>query len=62
MAEPKLKLVPAKCGCDGCYYEDKDNCPGYEKVEGPHKFEACTENGAQKIFVKDEGDNNGATV
>ena len=58
MEEPKLKLVPAKCGCDGCYFADKDDCPG----DADNKFAACSENGAQKIFVIDEGDNNGTRV
>ena len=58
MAEPKLKLVPAKCGCEGCFYEHEDKCPGDEEKD----FAKCSENGAQKIFVIDEGENNGARV
>lgn len=55
MEEPKLKLVPAKCGCDGCYYADKDDCPG----DGSKDFAACSVDGAQKIFVED---NNGTEL
>lgn len=48
--EADLKLVPAKCGCEGCYFEDKFECPGDEEKD----FAKCSENGAQKIFVKKE--------
>lgn len=58
MAEPKLKLVPAKCGCEGCFFEDETTCPGDEEKD----FAKCSENGAQKIFVKDEGEDNGTRV
>ena len=53
MEEPKLKLVHAKCGCDGCYFADKDDCPG----DADNEFAACSENGIQKIFVPVEDDN-----
>lgn len=56
--EPKLKLVRAKCGCDGCYFADKEDCPG----DADNKFAACSENGEQKIFVIDEGEDNGTRV
>lgn len=58
MAEPKLKLVPAKCGCDGCYFADRIDCPGDEEKH----FARCSENGTQKIFVVDEGENNGERI
>lgn len=58
MAEPKLKLIPAKCGCDGCYFADMDDCPG----DGEPKLSGCSENGTQKIFVVDEGENNGERI
>lgn len=49
--EAELKLVPAKCGCEGCYYEDADDCPGDIKPS----LSACTdkEKGAM-IFVKEQ--------
>lgn len=46
----ELVLKPAKCGCEGCYYEHEDECPG----DTEPKLSACSENGAQKIFVKQE--------
>lgn len=52
--EADLKLVPAKCGCEGCYFEDRDTCPGYTTFGDPNKFEACTVNGTGMIFVKKE--------
>ena len=42
--EADLKLVPAKCGCDGCYYEDSGDCP-WDK-----DHEACVVDGANMIF------------
>lgn len=54
----ELVLKPAKCGCEGCHYADMDDCPGDEEP----KLSACSENGAQKIFVKDEGEDNGERV
>lgn len=57
----ELKLVKAKAGCMGCYYEDKEECPG----DTAH-FEKCVVNGEHMIFVpitdKIEGDNDGARV
>lgn len=58
MAEPKLKLIPAKWGCEGCYFADRIDCPGDEEKD----FARCSENGTQKIFVVDEGEDNGRTV
>lgn len=49
-----MKKVRAKCGCEGCIFEHEDECPGYEDYQSTDKFEACSENGVQMIFV--EGD------
>ena len=48
-----LKLVPAKCGCEGCAFEDADKCPGDDKP----LLSACTDNekGAM-IFIKEDID------
>lgn len=59
MAKPKLKLVRAKCGCDGCFFENETECPGFETDD----FEACHKAGEHLIFVPDEeGDDNGTRV
>lgn len=50
--EADLKLVPAKCGCDGCYYEDSDDCP-WDK-----DHEACVVDGANMIFINPSEDGN----
>lgn len=50
--EAELKLVPAKCGCDGCYYADKDDCPG----DADNKLAACSVEGRQMIFVNPSED------
>ena len=52
--EADLELVPAKCGCDGCYFADKDDCPG----DADNKFAACSVEGRQMIFVKAKEQNN----
>jgi len=49
-ADPKLKMVPCKCGCEGCYYDDFDDCP-WDK-----DHEACVVDGANMIFVKEQND------
>ncbi len=46
--EADLKLVPAKCGCEGCYYEHDDTCPGDEEP----KLKACQIDGRNMIFIK----------
>lgn len=28
-----LKKVPAKCGCDGCYFDDNGGCPIDKHIE-----------------------------
>jgi len=55
-----LRLVPGKCGCEGCVFEDEKDCPGYGGLDDKNKFKACTENDTQMIFVK--GEDNGARV
>lgn len=52
----ELKKVKAKCGCEGCYYEDEDECPG----DNEPKLGACCDNGEHMIFVK--GEDNGTRV
>ena len=51
--EADLKLVPAKCRCDGCYYADEVDCPG----DGDKDFAACSVDGRQMIFVKSKEQN-----
>lgn len=48
-----MVLKPAKCGCEGCYYEGNDNCPG----DNEPRLSACTdkEKGAM-IFVEGDKD------
>jgi len=53
----ELVLKPAKAGCLGCYYEDKDECPG-----DTANFEKCIQDGRHMIFVPAQEDNNGRTV
>lgn len=55
--EADLKLVPAKCGCEGCYYEDADECPGDDKP----KLSACSNlaEGKAMIFIKEHKDESG---
>ena len=54
----ELKLVKAKAGCMGCYYEEKDECPG----DTAH-FEKCVQNGEHMIFVPvEQEDNNGTGI
>lgn len=55
----ELKLVKAKAGCMGCYYEEKDECPG----DTAH-FEKCVQNDEHMIFVpvEPEGDDNGTGI
>lgn len=48
--EADLKLVPAKCGCEGCFFEDRFECPGDEEKD----FAKCSVEGRQMIFVKKE--------
>lgn len=47
-ADTNLKLVPCKCGCEGCYYEHEFDCP-WDKDK-----EACVVDGTNMIFVKKE--------
>lgn len=53
--EAELILKPAKCGCEGCYYEDADKCPGDDEPE----LSACTNKveGQALIFVRKENNN-----
>ena len=48
-----LEMKPAKCGCEGCVFEDQPECPGYETNRVPH-FENCSLEGRAMIFVKKE--------
>ena len=52
-----MKLVRAKCGCEGCFYEAQKTCPGYKVYNDPEKFKVCTQDGVPMIFIE-EGDNN----
>lgn len=52
--EADLKLVPGKCGCEGCFFENDEICPGYTAFKDPNQFEACTVDGTGMIFVKKE--------
>ena len=53
-----VKVVRAKCGCEGCLFEDDPDCPGKKE----NNFEACTTaNGESGIIVKEE-DNNESRV
>lgn len=52
-----MKLVRAKLGCEGCYFEEEKTCPGYKKYNDPDKFKECTQDGVPMIFIE-EGDNN----
>lgn len=50
--EADLILVPAKCGCEGCFYEDADECPGDNKP----LLSACSDlvEGKAMIFKRKE--------
>lgn len=50
-ADPNLKMVPCKCGCEGCYYEHDTDCPW------DVNHEACVVDGRNMIFVKPEEQN-----
>lgn len=45
--EAELELVPAKCGCEGCFYEDADKCPGDDKP----LLGACTDPGGKGAMI-----------
>ena len=55
-----LKLVPAKCGCEGCYFEDADECPSKLIQEGKgYHLETfnCSESDEPMIYtLKEDGD------
>lgn len=44
------KKKPAKCGCDGCVYEDDPDCP-IQREPDSSKWECVIEN---CIFVKED--------
>lgn len=54
--EADLKLVPAKCGCEGCFYEKALDCPGYDGINPPQK--ACTTEEGAMIFINPSEDGN----
>lgn len=54
-----MKLVPAKCGCEGCLYEYEDECPADDKVVG---LNACTKDDKSMIFVDEEDEENESRV
>lgn len=33
MEVPRLKLIPAKCGCQGCYYDEHEGCDVDKYIE-----------------------------
>ena len=43
-----LELRPAKCGCEGCFFEDADTCPGSETLDN------CSLGDRAMIFIKKE--------
>lgn len=53
----ELIKVPSKLGCDGCWYDDRPDCPAFKDENGKWNFTRCAdEDGNQLIFVpaKDE--------
>ena len=52
-----LKLVPAKCGCEGCFFQDKDECPStIIKENNKMRLDAfnCSEGDEPMIYVTKE--------
>lgn len=62
METPKLKLVPAKAGCDGCWYFENDiACPAEHKSYRFLDTDKCSLTGEDEtavagIFVEDKDD------
>ena len=53
----ELIKVPSKLGCDGCWYDNRPDCPAFKDENGKWNFIHCAdEDGNQLIFVpaKDE--------
>lgn len=53
----ELIKVSAKLGCDGCWYDNRPDCPAFKDENGKWNFTHCAdEDGNQLIFVpaKDE--------
>ena len=53
----ELIKVPSKLGCDGCWYDNRPDCPAFKDENGKWNFTHCAdEDGNQLIFVpaKDE--------
>lgn len=60
MGTPRLKRVPAKCGCQGCWYDEHEGCDvdAYVDVKGlplpdPSIWDCGSEEGSF-IFVPEE--------
>lgn len=48
----ELIKVPAKLGCDGCWYDNRPDCPAFKDENGKWNFTHCAdEDGNQLIFV-----------
>ena len=53
----ELIKVPSKLGCDGCWYDNRPDCPAFKDENGKWNFTHCAdEDGNQLIFgpAKDE--------
>lgn len=57
--EVKLIKVPAKAGCMGCWYEDRDDCPVKRDERGNLDFTPCfdSEQNYHMIFIPEDQKN-----
>lgn len=53
----ELIKVHAKLGCDGCWYDNRPDCPAFKDENGKWNFTHCEdEDGNQLIFVPQDED------
>lgn len=53
----ELIKVPSKLGCDGCWYDNRPDCPAFKDENGKWNFTHCAdEDGNQLIFVPQDED------
>ena len=55
----ELIKVPAKLGCEGCWYDNRPDCPAFKDENGKWNFTHCAdEDGNQLIFVPQDNNEN----
>lgn len=49
--EVKLTTKPSKAGCDGCFYENRDDCPAGDDYKTADFSKCVDETGFPIIFI-----------